>query len=173
MKKIISLLKSNLLPIISVAAFLVIFIVSPEKGEKIAVKFKDTCIDTIPILLLMFALLAFIKVAMDSDVIKNTIEKSKGVKSVLFAYMFGMLVSGPIYPGYSLGNMLIKKGMQVRVVVIMLSVWATLKIPLLPFEVKALGIKLTAVRWIVTAISIFFMALLSEKMLKVVDNKGE
>ena len=62
--------------------------------------------------------------------------------------------------------MFIEHGIKIRVAIIMLSTWATLKIALLPFELKILGVHVTIVRWIITAIVIFFIALLCEFIIK-------
>lgn len=168
MKKI----KSLTLPLLTLAAALWIYIVDQEKGVQIAVLFLQTCKSTIPILLLMFLLLSFLKFGMDTSKIQKSMKKKDGVKSTLFAYLFGTLVSGPIYPGFALGNILIQGGVRVRTVVIMLSVWATLKIPLLPYELKILGAKLCVVRWIVTGIMIFILSFICDKICFAIEKKS-
>lgn len=171
MNKFIKTIKNNLLLTAAVLATIVIWIFNPNKGMNILKNFLNTCESTIPILILMFALLAFIKVGMNSDAVQKGIQKNTGIKSIMFGYIFGLLVSGPIYPGFSLGKILMEHGIKIRVVIIMLSTWATLKVALLPFEIKILGLHVTIVRWIVTGIVIFLIAILCEVIIKYVENK--
>lgn len=173
MNTIKSVIKSNLLLTVAVLATIGIWIVDSNKGINILINFLNTCKSTVPILILMFALLAFIKVGMNSDVVQNGIQKNTGIKSIILGYIFGLLVSGPIYPGFSLSKMLMEHGIKIRVVIIMISTWATLKIALLPFEVKILGIHVTIVRWIVTVIVIFLIGILCELIINYIKNKKD
>lgn len=173
MNKLINTMKNNLLLVVAVVAAIGIWIFDHDKGIEILKNFLSTCESTIPILILMFALLAFIKVGMNSDRVQKGIQKNSGIKSVLFGYIFGFLVSGPIYPGFSLSKILMENGIKIRVVIIMLSTWATLKIPLLPFEIKILGIYVTIVRWIITGIMIFIIGILCELIIKRFEYKAK
>lgn len=167
------LIKNNLLLTTSVLATIGIWISDSDKGINILKSFLNTCRSTIPILILMFALLAFIKIGMDSDAVQREIQKNTGVKSIILGYIFGFLVSGPIYPGFSLGKLLMKHGIKIRVVIIMISTWATLKIALLPFEVKILGIYVTLIRWIVTGVVIFLISILCEIIIGYIGNNKD
>jgi len=173
MNTIKNVIKSNLLLTVAVLATIGIWIFDSNKGMTILINFVNTCKSTVPILILMFALLAFIKVGMNSDAVQKEIQKNTGIKSIILGYVFGLLVSGPIYPGFSLSKMLIEHGIKIRVVIIMLSTWATLKIALLPFEVKILGVHVTMVRWIVTVIVIFFIAILCEVIIKYIETNKD
>lgn len=175
MKKLIDkigkIIKSNLLLTSAVFITILIGFLDYKKAEAIMKQFLSTCKSTIPILLLMFALLAFIQIGMSSGNVQKAIQKNEGIKSILLAYLFGFLVSGPIYPGFSLGKLLIEKGMKVRIVIIMLSTWATIKIALLPFEIKLLGGYMTIVRWLITIIVIFFMGVICEGIISSIEYK--
>lgn len=156
--------KSAILPIITLMVTIFICISDHDKGVQVITLFLKTCKSTIPILLLMFLLLSFLKFGVDMTKLQKSINKQDGVRSVIFAYLFGTLVSGPIYPGFALSKMLIQGGARVRVIVIMLSVWATLKIPMLPYELKILGLKLCIIRWMVTSVVILLIGVICEKI---------
>ncbi len=156
--------KSAILPIITLMITIFIYISDRDKGIQVILLFLKTCKSTIPILLLMFLLLSFLKFGMDMTKLQKSINKQDGVKSVIFAYFFGTLVSGPIYPGFALSKMLVQGGVRIRVIVIMLSVWATLKVPMLPYELKILGLKLCIIRWIVTGVVILIIGIVCEKI---------
>lgn len=171
MNTIKNVIKSNLLLTVALLATIGIGIIDSNKGMNILINFMNTCKSTVPILILMFALLAFIKVGMNSDAVQKGIQKNTGIKSIILGYVFGILVSGPIYPGFSLSKILMEHGIKIRVVIIMISTWATLKIALLPFEVKILGVHVTIVRWMVTGTVIFLIAILCEFIINYIENK--
>lgn len=162
---------NNKLSIISLILIICVFIISEQKGYELLNKIISISYNTLPILFLMFLLLAFIKLGLNSQIVERQIQNGNKYKNVLAAYIFGMFVSGPIYPGYSLGNLLIKKGIKIRVVVILLSVWSTLKIPLLPYEISILGFKITIVRWITTFILIYLLSVMMEKTILFINKK--
>ena len=173
MNTIKNVIKSNLLLTVAVLTTIGIWIFNSNKGMNILINFLNTCKSTVPILILMFALLAFIKVGMNSDAVQKEIQKNTGIKGIILGYVFGLIVSGPIYPGFSLSKILMEHGIKIRVVIIMLSTWATLKIALLPFEVKILGVHVTIVRWIVTGIVIFLIAIFCEFIINYTENKKD
>lgn len=171
MNRVIAILKNAKLFILAAIVTLIIYLYDNTLGINIIQTFGMFFKSTIPILLLMFALLAFIKLELNSKFFETKLLAEKEWKKVFFAYCFGTIVSGPIYPGYMLGKMLMEKGVKARIVVIMLSVWATLKIPMLPYEVEILGLDLCVVRWIVTGIAIYIMAVLCEYTVKYFEVK--
>ncbi|WP_432409625.1 ferredoxin [Wukongibacter sp. M2B1] len=62
--------------------------------------------------------------------------------------------------------MLLKKGASIWNIVIILSAWAVVKVPMLVNEVKFLGLKFMVVRWILTIISILVMAYIVSLIVK-------
>lgn len=62
--------------------------------------------------------------------------------------------------------MLIKKGASIANIVIILSTWAVIKIPMLANEAKFLGPKFMIIRWILTTISILIMAIITSTIVK-------
>lgn len=170
--KIKNLFKNNLLLTFSIVATIALSIYSPLIGLAIINKFLATCKSTIPILILMFALLAFVKIGMDSDKTKNIISSNNNFKGLFMSYAFGLLVSGPIYPGFTLGKTLMEHGLKSRIVIVMLSTWATIKLPLLPFELKILGLKITCVRWFITTIAVFMIAIISNYIIDFINSRS-
>jgi len=171
MSKIIDFLKNAKLFILAAVITGIIYSQDHTLGLNIIKTFGKFFRSTIPILLLMFALLAFIKREMNSKFFEEKLSAGGELQKTLFAYLFGTIVSGPIYPGYMLGKMLMEKGIKIRIVIIMLSVWATLKIPMLPYEVQILGWNMSIVRWIVTGVAIYIMAILCEYIIKLIEKK--
>ena len=63
----------------------------------------------------------------------------------------------------------VKKGASIANIVVILSAWAVIKIPMLANEAKFLGPKFMAVRWILTTVSIFIMAYVISTIVKKED----
>jgi ferredoxin len=75
----------------------------------------------------------------------------------------------PIYAAFPVCKMLLKKGASVSNIVVMLSTWAVIKIPMLANEAKFLGPKFMVMRWVLTTFSIFTMAYITSKIVKKED----
>lgn len=64
---------------------------------------------------------------------------------------------------------MLKKGASITNIVIILSSWGVIKIPMLANEVKFLGIKFMGIRWVLTVISIFTMGYFMASFVKTRD----
>lgn len=164
--------KSIFLPLVTLLVTVIIYLINHDKGIQVAVLFFKTCKSTIPILLLMFLLLSFLKFGMDTNKLQENVNKRNGISNIIFAYLFGTLVSGPIYPGFTLSKILLQGGVKIKIIVVMLSVWATLKIPMLPYELKILGSKLCIIRWIITGVTIMFLSIVCEKVYIIIEKRS-
>lgn len=107
-------------------------------------------------------------VAIDVLVPKEWITRHLGGKSGLagagLALAFGSLSAGPIYGAFPIAKTLHRKGASVRNVVIILSAWAVIKVPMLANEAKFLGPSFMLARWFLTVIFIFAIGLIMEKV---------
>lgn len=168
--KVKNAIKRNIFFTVMVLITIGILIINPVNGKRVLMSFLDMAKSVGPMLILMFILLGFIQVWMQSSKSKEFIENNKGIKCTIFAYFFGVVVCGPIYPGFSLGKMIIGKGGRISTVIILLSTWATAKVALLPFEVKILGVKFTIIRWVVTLISTFFLSIICEFLINGINS---
>ncbi len=101
--------------------------------------------------------------------IENALGEGSGFKGFIFSFLLGSFSAGPIYAAFPVCKMLLKKGASVASIVIILSTWAVIKIPMLANESKFLGPKFMAIRWVLTTISIFIMAYITSRLLKKED----
>ncbi len=120
-------------------------------------------ITIMPVILLLTSLIT-------AWVPKSTIEKylgkGSGVKGAIFSFLLGSFSAGPIYAAFPVCKMLLKKGASISNIVIILSAWAVIKVPMLLNEVKFLGSEFMIIRWVLTTISIFAMAYITSKIVK-------
>ena len=71
-----------------------------------------------------------------------------------------------MYAAFPMCVMLHKKGASIRNIVIILSSWAVIKIPMLLNEAKFLGLKFMAIRWVLTVIAIIIFSWITAKIVK-------
>jgi len=95
-------------------------------------------------------------------------EKS-GFRGNLLALLLGSISAGPIYAAFPISKTLLGKGASISNIVIILSSWAVIKVPMLANEAKFLGVNFMIIRWVLTVIVIFVMAYITGMIVKKKD----
>lgn len=141
-------------------------IVLPAKGAKgieNSIYYIKEMLMIMPVIFVLTALL-------DSFVPKKTIVKFLGrdskIKGTLFAFVLGSISAGPIYAAFPVCVTLHKKGASIKNIIIILSSWAVVKIPMLLNEAKFLGLKFMAFRWVLTIIAILVFSYIADGIIK-------
>jgi uncharacterized membrane protein YraQ (UPF0718 family) len=116
-----------------------------------------------PVILLLTSL---IDAWVPKKTIENALGEGSGAKGFLFSFLLGSFSAGPIYAAFPVCKMLIKKGVSIANIVIILSAWAVIKLPMLANESKFLGPKFMFARWVLTTISILVMAMITARIVK-------
>lgn len=106
----------------------------------------------------IFVLTALLDSWVERDTIIKFLGKEAKLKGTLFAFVLGSISAGPIYAAFPVCIMLHKKGAALKNIVIILSSWAVIKIPMILNEVKFLGLEFTFTRWILTVIAILIFS---------------
>jgi uncharacterized membrane protein YraQ (UPF0718 family) len=164
--KTIHKVKENLFITFITIAYIVMFIIKPSMGVasmKSSVYYIKEMIMIMPVILVLTALL-------DLWIPKEKIIKYLGTeakfKGVILSLVLGSISAGPIYAAFPLCVMLHKKGASVRNLVIILSAWAVIKVPMLLNELMFLGFEFMAVRWVLTVIAIVVFSWITAKIVK-------
>jgi uncharacterized membrane protein YraQ (UPF0718 family) len=116
-----------------------------------------------PVILVITAL---IEAWVPKNTIQSAIGKDAGVKGLVFSFLLGSFSAGPIYAAFPICKTLVKKGASITNLVVILSTWAVVKVPMLVNESKFLGTRFMMIRWILTTVSIFIMAFIISKIVK-------
>ena len=116
-----------------------------------------------PVILLLTSL---ITAWVPRKTIENNFGKNLGFKGSVYSFLLGSFSAGPVYAAFPVCKTLFKKGASISNIVIILSTWAVIKVPMLLNETKFLGFKFMALRWIFTTISIFVMGYLTSILVK-------
>lgn len=124
--------------------------------------FKEMAI-IMPVIMLLTALL---EAWVPKKTIENSLGENAGFKGSVFSFLLGSFSAGPIYAAFPVCITLLKKGASTSNIVILLSTWAVVKIPMLANEAKFLSPLFMATRWILTTISIFLIGYITAKFVK-------
>lgn len=170
-------MRRNKLLLIVGAIYLSLVVFKTDKAVQAFENSSYYIIEMLQIMPVIFILTSLIEAWIPREVIMNSFGESSGKKGAVISFLLGSVSAGPIYAAFPVCKMLIKKGAKISNIVIILSTWAVIKVPMLANEAKFLGLKFMAVRWILTTISIFIMAYLVSKIVQkdtipVEDKKG-
>ncbi|MCM0647589.1 permease [Clostridium swellfunianum] len=155
--------KKNKLLFMVGAVYLVLLVAMPDKAARSSENSTYYVIEMLQIMPVIFILTSLIEAWVPREAITNSFGENSGVKGTLFSFVLGSFSAGPIYAAFPVCKMLLKKGASVSNIVVILSAWAVIKIPMLANEAKFLGPKFMLIRWVLTTISIFAMAYIISK----------
>jgi uncharacterized membrane protein YraQ (UPF0718 family) len=137
-------MKKHKLLIIALLSYLILGIVSFDKVILALSQSKYYFIEMLQILPAVFVLTSLIQTWVPTKVIMKYFGDGSGIK------------------GYGIKN-----------IMIILSTWAVVKVPMLINEAKFMGVQYMAVRWLFTVIAIFIMAFIVDKLISKEDIVGE
>lgn len=166
---IANLWKKNKLLSLVIATYALLLIFMPSKGLAALQNSMYYVTEMLLIMPIVFVLTALIEGWIPKQAIINGFGEGSGIKGNILAFLLGSFSAGPIYAAFPVCKMLLDKGAGVANVVIVLSAWAVVKIPMLANEAKFLGPDFMALRWVLTSISIFIMAYVIAKRVKKAD----
>jgi uncharacterized membrane protein YraQ (UPF0718 family) len=171
--KVVNILKKNKLLLIVALAYMALLIISPEKALKAVKNSVYYLLEMVQVLPVIFLLTVVLEALVPKELIIRGFGEKSGLKGNLFALLLGSISAGPIYAAFPISKTLLGKGASIPNIVIILSAWAVIKVPMLANEAKFLGPKFMAVRWILTVIAIFIMAYLVGIVVKKRDLPAE
>ncbi|WP_367566754.1 permease [Lacrimispora sp.] len=166
-------IKENLFLIAVALSYIIIFIANPAmaiesvKGSGYYIK------EMLMIMPVIFILTALLDIWVPKEKIMQYLGKDAKTKGVFLSFVVGSISAGPVYAAFPMCVMLHKKGASIRNIVIILSSWAVIKVPMLINEAKFLGPKFMVIRWMLTIVSIIIFSWITYKTIKDKDLPGE
>ncbi|MCK4258877.1 MAG: permease [Halanaerobiales bacterium] len=159
-------IKKNKILMLSLLGYSFLFIFKADLGLKALSKSTYYFKEMLQILPAVFVLTAIIQTWVPTRIIAKHFGSSSGLKGKLVSLAIGSLSAGPIYAAFPVCQMLFNKGASIGNIVIILSAWAVVKVPMLINEVKFMGFKYMVIRWIFTIVAIYIMAYIMEKVIQ-------
>ncbi|WFR54709.1 permease [Anaerocolumna sp. AGMB13025] len=141
---------------------------SPQIGKQSFLFTTKNLFNFLFMLTPVFICIGLLDVWVEKETIIKIMGEKSGIKGVLIAFLLGVSTAVPLYALLPVAAMMLKKGSKITNVLIFICSSASIRIPLLLFEISSLGLKFTFVRFavnIVVVLSIAFLIdfVLSEK----------
>lgn len=159
-------IKKNLFLFGIVGIYLVLFIINTEKAIQSVGNTGYYLKEMLIIMPVVFLLTALIEAWVPKHLIMNALGENSGLKGSFISIALGSISAGPIYAAFPVCKTLLNKGASISNIVVILSAWAVIKIPMLANEAKFLSPKFMITRWIFTTISIIIMGYIVGKIVK-------
>lgn len=113
----------------------------------------------------IFVLLGLLDVWVPRETMVKYLGEGSGLKGILIAILIGSAAAGPLYAAFPVALVLMKKGAKFTNILLFIGAWSTTKIPMLLFELSALGAKFMLTRLVVSMIGIFIISFIVDKMM--------
>lgn len=152
--------------LIVILAYLALFIIRRDMAVESIRNSGYYIKEMLLIMPVVFVLTALLDVWVPKEKILRFLGKDAGVKGIFLSFVIGSISAGPLYAAFPMCVMLHTKGASLRNIVIILSSWAVIKVPMLINEFKYLGLQFMAVRWVLTVIAIVLFSWITSKIVK-------
>jgi uncharacterized membrane protein YraQ (UPF0718 family) len=152
--------------ILAVLLYTAFFILKREiffDALNITAGFLKEMIQVLPPVMILSAL---ITVWVPSATIQKGLGAKSGFMGRVLSIVIGSVSAGPIYAAFPAALVLFKKGASISNMVIILSSWAVIKIPMLMVEIKFLGLQFSLVRFLLTIPAVILIGLITEKLVR-------
>lgn len=140
-------------------------------GKQIGMNFWMFFKEMILFLPLMFILIGLFDVWVPREKIEKHIGNESGWKGTGLVILLASLQAGPLYGAFPFAYILWKKGCSIKNIFIYLGAFATIKIPMITFEIGFLGLKFSFLRTLITLPVFIIIGYIMEWYLK--DKKFE
>lgn len=144
----------------------------PDLGYRAASITGKNTLEMLGVIPPIFIILGLLDVWVKRETMVAYMGKGSGLKGVFLAFMMGSFAAGPLYAAFPVAAMLMVKGASFSNVLIMVGAWSTTKIPLLLFEVSALGAKFTLLRLALNLLGIAVIAFVTSHFLSPEEEKA-
>lgn len=113
-----------------------------EAADVVIYSFKEMLLVLPPI----FILIGLLDVWIPKETMIKLMGEGSGFKGILLAFLFGTVAAGPLYAAFPVAIVFMKKHVKFSNIMILMGAWGATKIPMLLFEMTALGFKFALLR---------------------------
>lgn len=108
----------------------------------------------------VFVLLGLLDIWVPRETMMKYMGERSGITGIILAIILGSAAAGPLYGAFPVAAVFMKKGVKFSNIIIFIGAWSTTKIPMLLFEMSALGSKFALTRLIIDIPGIIIIAYL-------------
>jgi uncharacterized membrane protein YraQ (UPF0718 family) len=152
-----------------IAADLVILAIAPRSGAKVFHLTFSNFLEMVKVLPPIFVLLGLLDVWVPRETIIKYMGEGSGVVGILLSILLGAAAAGPLYAAFPIAAVMAKKGAKYTNIIIFLTSWSTLKIPMFLFEMSALGAPFAIARLLIDIPGIMVIAFIMDRVIPAAD----
>lgn len=134
----------------AIIAYILVFLYNYSILTEALNTLKIYLVEMLQVLPAVFVITGIIEVWVPREKIISTFGSGSGLKGKLVSILIGSFSAGPIYAAFPVTQSLLKKGASVMNMVLILSAWAVVKVPMLLVETKFLGFDFMITRYLLT-----------------------
>lgn len=163
------LIKNNKFLFFVIGIYSIMIITMPSKGFSALKNSSYYFKEMFEIMPPIFIIIGIIEAWVSREKIIKLLGERSGIRGGFLAFLLGSVSAGPIYGAFPVCKILLDKGAHVGNIVIIMSSWAVIKIPMLINETKFLGFKFMSIRWGFTILGIILMSIIIRRTIKKED----
>jgi uncharacterized membrane protein YraQ (UPF0718 family) len=156
--------RNNILKILLFASYFIFLLVAWltgfNPGQQIGHNFGSFLVDMLKILPGAFILIGLFEVWVKRETVERHLGEGSGFRSYLWVILLSGTTVGGLYLAFPVAYALYSKGARLSVIFTYLGAAAICRIPMAIFEASFLGIKFTAIRWLVSLPLVIITAIL-------------
>ena len=142
--------KKYIFPVVFIVFIGLSYLLNIAVGKQIGVNFWIFLKEMILFLPLMFILIGLFDVWVPREKIEKHVGEESGWKGTGLVILLASLQAGPLYGAFPFAYILWKKGCSIKNIFIYIGAFATIKIPMITFEIGFLGLKFSLLRTLIT-----------------------
>lgn len=132
--------------LLALAALVVLLILRPALAPAVGKSLASQLVTLALVVPPIFLLLGLLDVWVPRETMIRFMGPGAGIKGKLIAFALGSAAAGPLYGAFPVASVLMKKGASITNIFIFIGAWSTTKIPMLLFEIQALGVRFALAR---------------------------
>ncbi len=164
LKKVKSLIKRYREFLIAALAVGILTLINRELGLKALRVSGSSLKEMLMVIPPIFVLLGLLDVWVPRDIMIKYMGEGSGVKGIVLSFVLGSAAAGPLYGAFPIAAVFMRKGVKFTNILIFIGAWSTTKIPMLLFEMSALGVKFALTRLLVDIPGIIIIAYILSKL---------
>lgn len=157
--KLMHVLKRYRTAVMALVALIVFMIAVPDLAPKAGASLLDQVKTMLLVIPPIFLLLGLLDVWVPRETMMKFMGPGSGIKGPVLGILLGSAAAGPLYGAFPVAAVLMKKGASFTNILIFIGAWSTTKLPMLLFEMKALGYRFALARLAIDIVGIVIIAL--------------
>lgn len=138
--------------------FVTLSLLFPDRGGKARQVAWEYFKEMVVILPAVLVIMGLVTVWVERQFIVKYLGEESGLKGIILSFVLGSIPMGPLYIAFPLAAVLLKKGAKVSNMIIFLSAWACIKIPIEVVEFQFLGWKFALTRYLATLLVVVVLS---------------